>query len=118
MAAGRAAARLNTYLINDYFDDFASAIHLWVGKAMLLESPSHEHAQARPQQQARMSLRRPSGAPGLEWPQLHRLYGKKVGADELLSLAAAAPGAEEEDAARLATHAAAASSSDHRPSGP
>ena len=61
-------------------------------------------AKARPQLHARMSLRRPSGAHGLEWPLLRRLYGEKVVTDELLSFAAAAPGAEEEDTASSATH--------------
>ena len=62
-------------------------------------------ATARPQLKARPSLRRPSGAFGLEWTQLRRLYGNKVVTDELISFAAAAAsGAGEEDAASLATH--------------
>ena len=65
---------------------------------MLLDSHPPRAERARRQLQARMTLRRPSGALGLEWPQLRRLYGEKVATDKLLSFAAAAFGAVEEDA--------------------
>ena len=103
LAVCGAATRLYKYLINVYFDEFALAIHMWVGQAMSLEQLPP--ATARPQLKARPSLRRPSGAFGLEWTQLRRLYGNKVVTDELISFAAAAAsGAGEEDAASLATH--------------
>jgi len=103
LAVCGAATRLYKYLINFYFDEFAVAIHMWVGQAMNLEQLPP--ATARPQLKARPSLRRPSGAFGLEWTQLRRLYGNKVVTDELISFAAAAAsGAGEEDAASLATH--------------
>ena len=103
LAVCGAAARLYKYLINFYFDEFALAIHMWVAQAMNLEQLPP--ATARPQLKARPSLRRPSGAFGLEWTQLRSLYGNKVVTDELISFAAAAAtGAGEEDAASLATH--------------
>jgi hypothetical protein len=70
LAVCGAAVRLYKYLINDYFDDFSFATHIWVGKAMLLEPPLPDADQARPPLQARMPLRRPSGALGLDWSQL------------------------------------------------
>ena len=70
---------------------------------MFLDSQLPEADQARPPLQARMSLRRPSGALGLEWSQLRRLYGGKAVTGELRSLAAASLCAEG-DAASLATH--------------
>ena len=64
LAVCGAATRLYKYLINFYFDEFALAIHMWVGQAMSLEQLPP--ATARPQLKARPSLRRPSGAFGLE----------------------------------------------------
>jgi hypothetical protein len=90
-------------LINVYVDEFALAIHMRVAHA----GGTGSLWTARPRLKARPSLRRPSGAFGLEWTQLRRLYGNPVVTYELISFAAAAAsGAGEEDAASLATHLA------------
>jgi len=51
LAVCGAATRLYKYLINVYFDEFALAIHMWVGQAMSLEQLPP--ATARPQLKAR-----------------------------------------------------------------